>query len=334
MSIITLFDTSVCSSNLGDKIIIDAIKKQLDSIFSDSLFIHVQTHDRLSKSSYSFLKKSRFAFVGGTNLLSSNMNRYNQWKIDLRDSLFIKNAILLGVGWWQYQQKPNLYTSVLLKSVLSKKYTHSVRDSYTEQQLRKIGITNVINTSCPTLWNLTSDHCRDIPRGKADSVLVTFTEYNQNIDYDSQLINLLQQNYQNIYFWTQQPKDYEYAKQFCNNNVQYIAPKLKALDTVLERNKNIDYIGTRLHAGIRALQHKKRTLILSVDNRATEISKDTNLPVIDRGNLQAIHEWIHSEYETKIIVPEKNIAEWKAQFGVSEDVSSIYVSNQPSTLKT
>ena len=73
-------------------------------------------------------------------------------------------------------------------------------------------------------------------------------------------------------------------------------------------------MGTRLHAGVRALQHKKRTLILSVDNRANEIAKDTNLPVISRDNLAAIASWINSKYETKIKIPVDNINQWKNQF--------------------
>ena len=51
-------------------------------------------------------------------------------------------------------------------------------------------------------------------------------------------------------------------------------------------SENIDYVGTRLHAGIRALQHKKRTIIIGIDNRAIEKAKDFNLTVIDRKNIK------------------------------------------------
>ena len=48
--------------------------------------------------------------------------------------------------------------------------THSVRDSYTKKMLNSIGINNVVNTSCPTVWNITPDHLATIPDTKAKYV--------------------------------------------------------------------------------------------------------------------------------------------------------------------
>ncbi|MDY7050737.1 MAG: polysaccharide pyruvyl transferase family protein [Microcystis panniformis WG22] len=309
---ISLFDTSICSPNLGDQIIVEAVTNVLNNLFDDALFINFQTHDVISNTSYKYIKDSNFIFVGGTNLLSSNMNYYNQWKISLWDSLFLKDIILMGVGWWQYQKKPNFYTKILYGRILSKKHLHSVRDNYTKSQLQSIGINNVVNTACPTMWSLTEEHCADIPKTKSDSVLVTFTEYNQNQVYDSRLIEILREKYSNIYFWIQQPKDYKYMYSIYGNKAIYVQPSLQALDEVL--TLDIDYIGTRLHAGIRALQNKKRTLILAVDNRAIEISKDTNLPVVPRNDWESITSWIESDYTTQIILPWSNIDKWKSQF--------------------
>lgn len=313
MKTISVLDTSICSSNLGDQIIMDAVKDVVEDVCDPALLMHVQTHDVISKKSYRLMNQSELIFVGGTNLLSSNMNSYNQWKVSLWDSVFIKDIILLGVGWWQYQNKPNFYTKFLYKRLLSSKHLHSVRDSYTERQLKSIGITNVINTSCPTAWKLTEEHCASIPNQKSDSVLVTFTEYNQDEKLDSEILILLRKMYQTVYFWTQQPKDYEYMQAFCGDKVIYLNPSLKALDQVLS-SCNLDYIGTRLHCGIRALQYKKRVLILAVDNRATEIAKDINLPVLPRESIEAIKIWINSSYETRINIPKEKINQWKTQF--------------------
>jgi hypothetical protein len=96
------------------------------------------------------------------------------------------------------------------------------------------------------------------------------------------------------------------------NKAIYVKPSLQALDEIL--TIDIDYLGTRLHAGIRALQNKKRTLILAVDNRAIEISKDTNLPVVPRNDWESITSWIESAYETRIRLPWSNIDKWKSQF--------------------
>lgn len=313
MKTISVLDTSICSSNLGDQIIMDAVNSILYEMFPDRLFINFPTHDVISSDSYRLMSKSSLIFVGGTNLLSSNMNSYNQWKVSLMDSLFITNITLMGVGWWQYQNQPNLYTKILYKRLLSKKYLHSVRDSYTEKQLKLIGINNVINTACPTMWKLTQEHCVQIPQGKAESVLVTFTEYNQNPSLDKQLVELLKQEYKLIYYWTQQPKDYQHMKDICGEGAIYLNPSLSALDMALSEYP-VDYVGTRLHAGIRALQYKRRTLILSVDNRATEISKDTNLPVVQRDDLNSVANWINAKEETLVKIPLTAINEWKKQF--------------------
>jgi polysaccharide pyruvyl transferase WcaK-like protein len=312
MKTIAVFDTSICSPNLGDRIIMDSVVRVLEEIFDSALFINFQTHDTLGKVSYKYLSGTDLKIVGGTNLLSSNMNSYNQWKVTLLDSIYINDLILMGVGWWQYQKKPNWYTKVLYQKILSNKYFHSVRDNYTKKQLESIGINNVINTSCPTMWRLTEEHCTDIPRKKSDRVIVTFTEYSQNKDCDQKMFDILRNNYDEIYFWTQQPKDYEYMYQIGQDKVKYVNPSLGALDAALELE--IDYVGTRLHAGIRALQHQKRGLILAVDNRAREIGKDTGLPTVDRDDFQGIKDWIHSKAETKISIPHENIQKWKKQF--------------------
>ena len=64
-------------------------------------------------------------------------------------------------------------------------------------------------------------------------------------------------------------------------NVIIIPRDLEAYERRLIQG-NVDYVGTRLHAGIFALNHKVRSIIVAVDNRAIEIAKDTNLPIVRR----------------------------------------------------
>ena len=71
---------------------------------------------------------------------------------------------------------------------------------------------------------------------------------------------------------------------------------------------------SRLHGGIRALNFKRRTLIIGVDNRAIEINKDTNLPFMLRDNIEHVDKWINSVKKTEIILPNDHINEWKSQF--------------------
>lgn len=315
MKKITLLDTAICTENMGDKIIMDSANRVIKETFNDSFYVHLPTHDKIGRMSYKHIKTSDFIFACGTNMLSSNMNRYNQWKINLIDSIFLDKAILLGVGWWQYQEKPNQYTRLLLKRVLHPEILHSVRDNYTFNMLRSIGIENVINTSCPTMWDLTPEHCDEIPKKKGNKAIITLTNYNQDFLLDKKFVDIVNENYDKVYYWVQAYEDLPYLKDKLKiTNFEIVPPTLEALDKVFKENEDLDYIGTRLHAGIRALQFKRRSIILGIDNRATEKSKDFNLKVLNRKNIEELNNLINSEFKTDINIPLENINKWKSQF--------------------
>ena len=324
----------ISTLNIGDYIISDYCDKVICELFDNCFEVCVPTREKISKIGAQAILTSDYAFVCGTNLLSSNLLQYRQWEIDLmtkykiassivrrREISKIKNnlsqfhIILLGVGWWSYQDNPSLYTQIVLTGLLDKKYLHSVRDSYTEQKLRSIGINNVLNTSCPTMWGLTKEFCSNIPKKKKESVITTITDYRQNIERDSEFLNVLLAEYKNVYLWPQSYNDIKYFEKLsCYDAVNIISPTLKCYDDFLESH-DVDYIGTRLHGGIRALNHKKRTCIIGVDNRALEIAKDTRLPVIEADNIKlGLKDWIYSEQPTSIEIPIDNINKWKSQF--------------------
>lgn len=311
---LVIFDASIASDNLGDKIVMDSVLDQLRGIFPFYFFKTVQTHDVIRGCSYYHINISDLAFVGGTNLISSCMNKTRQWRIGLFDSLFIKGLILMGVGWHSYQREPNWYTKLLLKRILSHKFFHSVRDNYTLNKLSSIGIQNVINTGCPTLWKLTPAHCSQIPEGKSENVVFTFTDYCRNETSDKKIFKMLKQRYKNLFLWLQGTNDYEYLKGIIDNNVKIIPGFVEDYDSLLSSNISLDYVGTRLHAGIRALQHKRRSIILSVDNRAEEKGRDFNLPVVKRDDLDLLEDKVSSSFKTDIKIPTANILQWIAQF--------------------
>lgn len=243
------------------------------------------------------------------------MNRlFRQWDINIFNANNIGPCVLVGVGWWQYGDDPNYYTKKLYKKVLSHDLYHSVRDSYTEKQMKKMGFNNVINTGCPTMWNLTKEHCLKIPKVKSNDVVCTITDYNRDFTRDKKMFEILLDNYNNVYLWLQGTKDQEYFSKLNINNkkIKLIPPSLKAYDSILE--KDIDYVGTRLHAGIRALQKKKRTIIIAIDNRANEKQKDFNLKCISRNDVEDLGEVIKSNFYTEINIPIDNIKKWKSQF--------------------
>lgn len=319
---IAVFDPAILSENIGDQIISQSIQNMLHSIFQNDFFISATTHNFLSLHAWLRINQCSYTFIGGSNLLSSNMQdalwrRSFQWRISLIDAFFAKNLVLLGTGWQDYQQNPSLYTSLLYGMLLSKKYIHSVRDSYAEAKLKSLNIQNVLNTSCPTLWNLTPEHCAGIPKNKSESVVFSLSPFKKDVQVDQSIFQLLKKKYRQIYFWIQGYADQEYMQKISQNDpsIIYLPPHLRDYETFLSNeNTNIDYIGTRLHGGIKALQLQRKTLILSIDARSEEMKRDINLPVLSRHDLVEIERWIDSEQETQINLPIKNIETWKSQF--------------------
>jgi len=313
---ITLFDTSIASKNIGDFIIMDAVREQLSCIIPFEHMVTLPTHDYIGKEGRRILNQSDYALVGGTNLLSSHLLNYMQWKLHFKDLFYLNKAVLMGVGWWQYQSSPDKYSKVIWNQILNNEMLHSVRDSFTEKMLLKMGVTNVINTSCSTMWNLTPEHCRGIKHSKADSVIATLTDYNQDRDADLSFMNCLLDNYSDVYFWPQGTGDIHYFQSLLtslNREVKLLNPNLESLNKALLAG-NVDYIGTRLHAGIRALQYKVRTVIIGIDNRAIEKSHDFNLTVLDRKEIDGLNSLININIKTEINLPIENINAWKSQF--------------------
>lgn len=307
---------SIGSENIGDHIIQQYIDRIMAELFPSRMTISFPTRSWLSSENKAYLEHSKYAFVCGTNLLTSHMERKpRQWCLNPLDAKKMK-AILLGVGWWQYQDDPDIYTQWLLKNILCGDHIHSVRDSYTEKKLRSIGITNVLNTACPTMWNLTEEHCAKIPHEKAKAVVTTLTNYNKNMEKDAKLLQCLSESYETVYVWLQAIEDYDYLKNLnWLDKVSVIPPTLSVYEEILRTD--VDYVGTRLHGGIHALNYGKRSLILAVDNRAKEIAKDTGLPVVAREiEMEQLRKYIEEERETIIMLPMENINAWKEQFRI------------------
>jgi polysaccharide pyruvyl transferase WcaK-like protein len=78
---------------------------------------------------------------------------------------------------------------------------------------------------------------------------------------------------------------------------------------------NVDYVGTRLHGGVFALQNSCRSIIISIDHRAEGFHQTNNLPILKRSEIsQKLEKMICSEFKTEIVINQKAIAEFKSQF--------------------
>jgi hypothetical protein len=151
---------------------------------------------------------------------------------------------------------------------------------------------------------------------------LTFTDYNESPSEDKFLFDIVKRLYSKVYFWPQAFSDVPYAKEICGEGITFIDPSLNALDDFLQSEK-VDYIGTRLHGGIRALQHKRRTIIVAVDNRATEMGADFHLPVISRSKLsEELATRIMGAWPTEVIIDERATRTWKEQFQYERDEQS------------
>ncbi len=312
---IGLFDTSENSKNSGDNIVMDFCREQMGEIFEDYQYISIPTHVEPSKSQCNNMKKTKYKFVCGTNILYGKMEKYYQWMLPVDLSCY-KDMCLIGVGWNHYDNQITKYSIKFYRTLLNKNFLHSVRDEYTKGKLETMGITNVINTGCPTMWKLTPDFCKTIPTNKAENVITTITDYCRDEKNDKIMLELLKKNYKKVYVWLQGTEDRAYIESITDiRPFELIEWNLKNYDTVLENVKDLDYVGTRLHAGIRALNKKIRSVIVVIDNRAREIAKDTNLPVVERDIIsEKLEGLINSNFETKIQMPLEKIEMWKNQF--------------------
>ena len=299
----------------------ESVMRELAEIFPYSHMINYPTHYPLSRYALKKSWSNELAFVGGTNILRSKRRfraHRNPWALAFFDARRMTPAILMGVGSFKYSGKPDWKAKWFYRRALSPVWIHSVRDNYTMNKLAQMGITNVVNTGCPTMWRLTEEHCKQIPYTRAKNVVFTLTDYNRDPDRDAILMEILMKNYEKIFFWPQGSGDFEYVKLLMkfdwNNRIKIIPSHLRAFDKTLEQVQRLDYVGTRLHAGIRALQKACRTIIIGIDNRAIEKHRDFNIPVCSRNDADVLSKTIEESFETQIHLPEENIKKWKLQF--------------------
>jgi hypothetical protein len=290
---------------LGDEIIMQAVNDVIHEMFPDARVFRVPSHEALSRQSYYFLRQSDLCFIGGTNVLASR-----GWRLRWFDSIFLRNAICFGVTWGGVSPKPSFRDRMLLRRVLDGHQIHSVRDRFTQQLLDQIGVISV-STSCPTMWTLSPEHCAAVPQEKTKNAVFTLTAYLRDPSADRTMIEILKKHYKTLYFFPQMHGDYIYFQGLSIKGVHVIGQNLRSYDHLLA-NEEVDYVGSRLHGGIRALQFKKRTLVIGIDHRSVEIANDTGFPVLPRTELNKLESWIAGSVPTEIKLPTENIANWKA----------------------
>lgn len=316
------FDTSCGSHNLGDYIIRESVERELPFLLENTFIVKYSTHapiihsyqDTAKNPVIQYCNNANIKILAGTNILKYNLlKRYPDWNINIFNSRPYKGVILMGVGSGANYKRPTLYTKLLYKTIFNKNYTHSTRDESTKRLLNKIGL-KAINTGCPTLWRLDQEHCKKIPNAKSPNVVFTLNDYGQDHKKDQQLINILNKNYRTVYFWPQAANDRNYFATFKNTEkIKIVEPTLDAYRNLL-KTTDLDYVGIRLHGGIFAMQHYKRTIILAIDNRTRDMQETYNLNAIERSDISKLESVINSKFNTEIHLNFEDIKQWKEQF--------------------
>jgi polysaccharide pyruvyl transferase WcaK-like protein len=313
-----VLDTSIATENAGDVIIMDAARREIEKVCVNDQLLYFPTHEKLSSYGRGLQRKLQYNIACGTNLLHSHMLLVRQWNVGLLDVPSYAPTVLLGVGWRsQEKRQTDMYSKWLLKKLLSHQHIHSVRDSYAEKKLKEVGFEKVLNTACPTTWGLDEEHCRKIPTEKGENAIVVLTDYSRNDELDKHLMNTVINNYRTVFFWCQGGADFQYLQELgFGDQVEVIPSSLAAYKRLLsDQSLSLDYVGTRLHGGIFALQHLRRSVIVGVDHRANRMGEDINLPVISRYADKAdVEKIILESFSTEVSLPVENIRLWREQF--------------------
>ena len=319
---ITFFDTAIGSSNLGDIIIQRSIESALGGLLKNAFVIRFATHlknygliQSINNFKINFSNKCDYKFIAGTNLLSSHLLKTcGQWQIGPISAELYKNSILVGVGTTSDNEQPSIYSKLIYKRILRKDIFHSVRDEQSEKILKNMGF-HVLNTGCPTLWKFTPEFCKSIPEKKQDNVIISLSgnKYFRDNEKDQSMLNQIEKLYDKKYFWAQTSEDESYFDSL-NHSPDY--SRVYSLESFSEicRSGGVEYVGTRLHGGVFAIQNGIRSLIIGIDHRARGFKESNNLNVFDRNNMEELTDVLNGSMPTCININQTAIDEFLGQF--------------------
>lgn len=324
MENILLLDTSFASFNKGDDIIMECTRKELSPLLNVNFELNLPTHItpfhwyQVWKNSMAYQQyaKCRLKFVGGSNVMVPNLlTHYAQWNINIFNYQPFIGTVMVGVGAGAGAENgSNKYTRYIYRHMLNREYYHSVRDERSKLYMESLGL-KAINTGCVTMWMLTPEFCSQIPTKKADKVVFTITAGCFD-ERDQQMLDILLQNYKEIYFWPQGIDDFKQFQKLQNKEcVRVLSANKEAYDAYLTENET-DYVGTRLHGGVYAMRHKRRAIIIAIDERARAINEKNHLNCIEKTQMKELEELLNSEVRTKVTMPFDEITRWKVQFGL------------------
>ena len=141
------------------------------------------------------------------------------------------------------------------------------------------------------------------------------TDYKVDREMDGRLVDLVQKHYRRVFFLPQGKWDETAHEPAVKRpGIVWLERKASVIEKFVAEEPSFDYVGNRLHGGIRCLLKRRRTLILEVDNRAKEIGADVGLPTLPREDFAAIERWILGPTTLNLRLPREAIQTWRNQF--------------------
>jgi hypothetical protein len=300
-----LLDTYLDSPNTGDLIIVNSVLEHFPSLKNSD---KISTHKFQSISDLITSSRSEALVLTGTNVLSSTFLPPQTWKFGPLEWLATKGKVVgVGLGWRDYEGEISRLQKAAYHSIFKSNLPVSTRDEYSAQKLLKIGV-DALNTACPTMWNLPLELPR---RSDQEEVVATVTDYRESRPQDEDFLRILGNNFKRVLLWPQGSGDTGYLSRLdLPGNYFVLEPGLDAFDEAVVGRV---YVGTRLHAGIRASQLGCPSVVISIDNRAAEIGLDTGFPVVSRNRIGAdLQEMLESLFHSKrLTLPLENINKFK-----------------------
>lgn len=313
---VILFDPAAASFNKGDMIISEAVESELVELLPDAEIVKISLHQPLGKIHRSLLREKCLKIVGGSNVVSAVMHpilRQSRWNLYPHDYQAVRGFCYMGAGWAGTNVRSNLIGKWFLKNFPSKlPDVNSFRDSETLMRAGLFGIKNGINTGCPTMWGLTRAKMDAVRRTKGSIVVTTLTDNMPDKRADMELLECLKEQYEEVYIWFQGLNDARYFKSMGLKGVRELPRNVSGYQAFLQENvSRLDYVGSRLHGGVKALQCGVRTIILAVDHRALDISRDVGLLVLPRKDVSSLEGLINSDLQMSVKIDRGAIYKWK-----------------------
>ena len=134
---------------------------------------------------------------------------------------------------------------------------------------------------------------------------------------DGVMLGILRAHYNRVWAWIQTTEDDSYLSRLESSLGLPPFPRICSLVRFREilRSGRVDYVGTRLHGGVFALQNGCRSLIISIDHRAQGFHETNNLPILDRRDVESgLERVINGALVTDIRIDRNAIAAFKSQF--------------------